>query len=213
MRLLLVLLRPVYYLLYHHFAWTYDIVADLVSLGQWRTWVRTAMPHLHGRILEIGFGPGHLQSMMHGTGLTAFGVDESRFMVRQASRRLRRESAPLRLMRGLSQAISCPAETFDTVVATFPAEYILDLQTLAEVSRVLVPGGTFVIVPFAWITGIRPLERFTAWLMRVSGEVPGKPGFMPAAWQIQLSACGFELSRELISLPRSQVLLLSAKKR
>ena len=61
MRLIFSLLRPVYYLLYHHFAWTYDLVADIVSLGQWKDWVRTALPYLDGCVLELGYGPGHLQ--------------------------------------------------------------------------------------------------------------------------------------------------------
>jgi ubiquinone/menaquinone biosynthesis C-methylase UbiE len=88
MRLFLLLLRPIYYLLYHQFAWAYDFVASLVSLGQWRDWVRTALPHLNGRVLELGFGPGHLQVEMQKRGLIPFGVDESRFMARQASQRL-----------------------------------------------------------------------------------------------------------------------------
>jgi len=147
MRLLLLLLRPIYYLLYHQFAWAYDFVASLVSLGQWQDWVRTALPYLDGRVLEIGFGPGHLQVEMQGRGLRPFGIDESRFMARQASRRMKKAGADPRLARGLAQALPYPAGTFDAAAATFPAEYIFDPRTLDEVHRVLAPGGTFVILP------------------------------------------------------------------
>jgi ubiquinone/menaquinone biosynthesis C-methylase UbiE len=209
---LLFLLRPIYYLLYHHFAWTYDLVADMVSLGQWRDWVRTALPHLNGRVLELGFGPGHLQIEMQGRGLSPFGIDESRFMARQASRRLKKAGADRRLVRGLAQSLPYPAEAFDTVAATFPAEYIFDLRTLDEVRRVLTPGGRFVILPLAWVTGVRPLERLVAWLMRVSGESPGEPGQLPAAVQDRFAAGRFEVQKETVTLPKSKVLVVVARK-
>jgi len=59
-RLLASLLRPIYYLLYHHFAWTYDLAADIVSLGQWRNWARAALPHLDGRGPTISAAPKRL---------------------------------------------------------------------------------------------------------------------------------------------------------
>ena len=212
MRLLLLLLRPIYYLLYHQFAWAYDFIASLVSLGQWQDWVRTALPYLDGRVLEIGFGPGHLQIEMERRGLRPFGVDESRFMARQASRRLKKAGMTPYLARGLAQALPYPSGTFDTVAATFPAEYIFDPHTLDEVQRVLTPGGKFIILPMAWITGLRPLERFVAWLMRVSGEAPGESGQLPAVVRERFAASGFEVQRETLTLPKSKVLVIVAKK-
>ena len=212
MRLIMLLLRPVYYLLYHQFAWTYDFVAGIVSLGQWKEWVRTALPYLEGRILELGFGPGHLQLSLHQRGLTPLGLDESRFMARQAYRRLREQGISPGLVRGLVQALPFPDAAFDSVVATFPAEYIFDPCTLEEVRRVLARSGKLVLLPMAWVTGIRPLERFIAWLMRVSGETTGRPGELPAAIKDRFTQGGFEVRNETIELPRSKVLVLVAKK-
>ena len=49
--------------LYHRFAWAYDLVAGFVSLGQWNNWIYEILPLISGtKILELGFGPGHLQS-------------------------------------------------------------------------------------------------------------------------------------------------------
>jgi ubiquinone/menaquinone biosynthesis C-methylase UbiE len=212
MRQIFSLLRPVYYLLYHHFAWTYDLVADIVSLGQWKDWVRSALPYLEGRVLELGFGPGHLQQSLHVRGQLSFGVDESRFMARQAARRLKRSGADLRLVRGLAQALPFPAAAFDTVAATFPADYIFSKHTLDEAYRVLTPQGRLIILPMAWLTGNRPLERLVRWAMRVSGETTGVPGQLPQPVQERFAASRFEVRKETVKLPKSMVSVLIAQK-
>ena len=40
---------------------------------------------------------------------------------------------------------------FDSVVSTFPSDYITDPQTLAELARVLRPGGRLVVVLGGWL--------------------------------------------------------------
>ncbi|HEX7542073.1 MAG TPA: methyltransferase domain-containing protein [Anaerolineales bacterium] len=213
MRLIVFLLRPIYYLPYHQFAWTYDLVATVVSLGRWQDWVRTALPFLNGRVLEIGFGPGHLQISLNERKIPAFGLDESRQMAHQASRRLRKQGILSCLSRGYAQNIPFAEGVFDSVVATFPAEYIFDPQTLKEIRRVLVPAGKLVILPMAWITGRRRLERLAAWLLRVSGEAPGKPGPVSAATMGRFARLGFEVRSEIVELKGSQVLVLVAEKK
>ncbi|MBE3120212.1 MAG: methyltransferase domain-containing protein [Candidatus Atribacteria bacterium] len=213
MRLIFFLLRPIYYLLYHQFAWTYDFVAAVISLGRWQDWVQTALPYLNGRVLEIGFGPGHLQLSLNEIKLPAFGLDESRQMARQASRRLRKQGAIFRLSRGYAQHLPFADGGFDSVCATFPAEYIFDPQALKEIRRVLVPAGRLIILPMAWITGTRLLERLMAWLFRVSGEAPGKPGPVSAAIKDRFAHAGFEVRSEIVKRKGSQVLVIVAEKR
>jgi ubiquinone/menaquinone biosynthesis C-methylase UbiE len=213
MCLILFLLRPIYYLLYHQFAWTYDFVAAVVSLGRWHDWVQSALPYLDGRVLEIGFGPGHLQLSLYEKKLLAFGLDESRQMAHQASRRLRKQGVISRLSRGYAQNIPFSVGAFDSVVATFPAEYIFNPQTLKEIKRVLMPEGRLIILPMAWITGTRPLERLVAWALRVSGESSGKPGLVSAAIRDRFAYAGFEVRSEIVEMKGSQVLVIVAKKR
>ncbi len=212
MRWIVILLRPIYYLLYHQFAWTYDFVAAVVSLGRWQEWVRSVLPYLNGRVLEIGFGPGHLQLSLNEKELPTFGLDESGQMACQASRRLRKQGVISHLSRGYAQYIPVASGVFDSVVATFPAEYIFDSRTLKEIQRVLAPAGKLIILPMAWITGSRPLERLAAWLFRVSGEAPGKPGPVSAVIKDRFTRAGFEIRSEIVEMKGSQVLVIVTKK-
>ena len=198
-------------LLYHQFAWTYDLVAAGVSLGRWQGWVLTARPYLRGRVLEIGFGPGHLQAALNKDGLEAFGLDESRQMARQARRRLRRLKAPARLVNGYAQILPFRAESFDCVAATFPSEYIFEAQTLREIRRVLRPGGRLVVIPSAWITGQGWLERLAAGLFRVTGQAGALEALLPGIKQ-RIAASGFEVRHELVEGRGSKVLIIIGEK-
>jgi len=67
-----------FHLLYHQFAWMYDFVAWVVSLGKWKHWVYQVIPFLEGDyILELGHGPGHLQKKLLGRNSRTFGIDAS----------------------------------------------------------------------------------------------------------------------------------------
>lgn len=210
MRAIIFLLRSLYFLLYHQFAWTYDFVATVVSLGRWQEWVHTSLLYLQGRILEIGYGPGHLQLSLVEKGFPAYGLDESRQMAHQARRRLRKQGVISRLSIGYAQYLPFTGGCFDNVVATFPAEYIFDPRTLKEIRRVLVPSGRLIILPMAWISGNRPLERLAAWLFRVTGEAPGKPGPISIALRDRFAHLGFKARSELVDLKGSQVLVIIA---
>jgi ubiquinone/menaquinone biosynthesis C-methylase UbiE len=124
--------------LYDELAWAYDVVSWFVSLGHWSGWRRTALDHVVGqRILELGFGTGELLSEMGERGLWPVGLDASVAMHRVTGRKLARSGIFIPRVRGVTQCIPFANGSFDSVVCTFPAEYILHTATLYEIARVL----------------------------------------------------------------------------
>ncbi|MCJ7432834.1 MAG: methyltransferase domain-containing protein [Anaerolineales bacterium] len=197
-------MRVFFALLYHPFAFTYDLVAAVVSFGCWKDWTKTVLPYIEGaRVLELGFGPGHLQRILLSRGLFAVGLDESRQMAVLAKNHLSKSGyTQIRLSRGLAQQLPFPNESFNTVVATFPTEYIFDPRTLAEVRRCLLNGGRLVVLPVAW-----PKSPLLAWLYKVTGESPSaidpiiqrvKPIFANAGFDVRLERLEEKSSRLLI---------------
>jgi len=207
-----ILMRLFFYLLYNPFAWTYDLVASIVSLGMWKNWVMSVLPNLDGPyILEIGHGPGYLQKAL-GNRLPQIkcvcGLDLSRTMGRITRKRLMRGGIAPNLVNGSAQQLPFSRETFQQVVATFPAEYILQPETFTEVWRVLKPGGTFVILPLAWITGQAIPERAAAWLFHITGQAP--------AWDERIlepiKKIGFRTKPVWITFKSSKLLVILADK-
>lgn len=195
--------------LYREFAWSYDLVAWLVSRGLWRRWTMAALPYLHGRVLEVGFGPGHLQLALTGNpDLSAAGIDPSPQMVALASRRLRRAGHSPRLLRGVAQALPFASASFDTLLATFPAEYILDPRAHAEFRRVLAPAGRLVIVDGARFSRAGLYERLVDLAYRLTLQAPVQRDEPPLQRLDQLQLAGLHLETHEVQVGPSSVLVL-----
>ena len=202
-------LRFFFHHLYHGLAFTYDLVAATVSFGHWNEWTRTVLPFIEGtRILEIGHGPGHVQRLLLDRGLVAAGLDESAQMGRLAKRRLRGARLPVRLTRGLAQFLPFPAETFDSLVSTFPSEYIFDERTLTEAYRVLKAGGRFVVLPAGW-----PKNPMLGWLYRITGESPAETREgVKQKWSQPFVRAGFETKARILEVQSGTLIILLAQK-
>ena len=170
------LLGRAFTLLYHEFAWAYDWVSRTFFRGEWRHWQRATLPALAGipgrRVLEVGCGTGDLQADLAAAGYQPYGVDLSPAMLRVAARKGRRRGGRLRVARAATQALPFATGAFDAIVSTFPSEYIVDPRTLAEIARVLRPGGRLVIVPAG---ALLPVDRTARTLDRVADVVYGRP--------------------------------------
>ena len=160
-----------FHLLYHQFAFTYDAVAWWVSLGQWQDWTRTALKRVRGpRVLEIGHGPGHLLIMLARSGRHPIGIDLSPNMIQLAHKNIRQAGVTASQVQCRVQALPFRSGTFDSVVSTFPTDYIADRATLREVQRVTNDQGRLIVVVGAQLIGRAPSKRFIEWLYRITGQ-------------------------------------------
>jgi ubiquinone/menaquinone biosynthesis C-methylase UbiE len=132
--------------LYNEFAWTYDWVSWLVSLGRWWGWRKATLDYLIGpRVLEVGFGTGDLLIEMARQGWDVHGLDLSPAMHRITARKMRRCGVWAPRVRGLIQAMPFLDRAFNSVVCTFPAEFIIQRLAWREFGRVLAPGGRLIV--------------------------------------------------------------------
>jgi ubiquinone/menaquinone biosynthesis C-methylase UbiE len=123
--------------LYHELAFAYDWVAAMLSGGRWRTWCRTAGQRIQARnVVEVGPGTGHL--------LPAVAVEFSATMARRAASR-----APGAVARGDARALPLLANSVDVLIATFPAQYVLEPAFWREAARVVRPGGRLRLLLYA----------------------------------------------------------------
>ena len=203
------ILRGFFKLLYHQFAFTYDWVASIVSLGAWQSWVQSVSPYLDGpKTLEIGFGPGHLQACLYQKGISVYGIDESSQMARITHRRMNKLGKSSHLVQGDAQNLPYANESFNQVVMTFPAEFLINPQTFTDIHRVLIKEGVAIIVPYAWITGNKPWERAVAWINRITGEAPD----WDQRFLEPLNNLGFQVSWKIISFTFSKIILIQLDK-
>lgn len=119
---------------------------------------------LHGRVLEIGFGSGlnlpHLPAAV--TGVDA--VEPADLAWERSAQRRGAICVPVRRTGLDGQALAVPDASYDAVLCTFSLCTIPDpALALAEVRRVLVPGGSLHLLEH----GLSPRVRVRAWQRRL----------------------------------------------
>ena len=127
----------------------YRFASTVPFAGQWRVWQRLVLPRLVGHdVLELGCGLGDLLADMIAVGYSCRAIEHSPQMVAAARETLQRRKAGERnwIIQGSAQHLPFSDASFDTVVSTFPSEYIYDPDTIAEVERVLRPGGRLIVI-------------------------------------------------------------------
>ncbi len=214
------LVRVGFRLLYNEFAFTYDAVSAVVSLGAWRCWGRAALPYLNAApgdpVLEIAHGTGNLHLDLHAAGYRAVGIDLSPNMGAITQRKLKHANRSSTLVRARAQALPFKDAQFKAVVSTFPAEFIVVPETLYEVHRILEPGGRFVIVPNAGLTSKGLGAQGLEFLYRITGqreESPTGEDTRPAVDVVRFFAdIGFDAEIHHVPCPRSLVTVIVAEK-
>ncbi|MEU3646068.1 methyltransferase domain-containing protein [Lentzea sp. NPDC034063] len=106
------------------------------------------------RVLDVGCGTGNL---LRSTGkrhrdVELVGVDPDLKMLARAERKLRRAGLTAKLDRGFAQELTFPDASFDVVFSSLMLHHLDDPskgEMLAEVRRVLRPGGLLVLADIA----------------------------------------------------------------
>lgn len=122
--------------------------------------VQSVMPP-GSKILDVGCGPGEIAAKLIECGYEVWGVDVAEPMILRA--RIRCGSDRFRV--GDIESIPFPDSTFDAVVCLAVIEYLdSDEAALAQIRRVLKPGGRAVIAAPNAIAPLQNIDRacFTA---------------------------------------------------
>lgn len=203
-------------LLYYELSWSYDFVSWIVSFGQWREWQKVALNYLIGtQILELAHGPGHMLIEMHRRGYHPIGIDRSPNMSRQALKRIIREKAKASVIQAYAQSLPFADRSFDTLVSTFPTDFILQDTTLKEVNRILRPGGRLIIISQARSVGGSFAKKIVEWLYVITNQrpIPEEDLAKSALWKqskTRFLKAGFEITYEIVTLEGSVVTVLVA---
>lgn len=207
------LLQTFFDWLYHPLAWSYDLIAWLVSAGRWKGWVRSILPLMSGvEILELGSGTGTLQIALAEAGYRTAAVDESRQMLRIVKRKM--EAGDLarrsRLIRGRAESLPLPSGSADTIAATFPSEYIGRVETITECRRVLRHGGKLVVLLGVEIGGRGVYDLFLRGLYAVTLQKTPPLSILEKSL-VRLRFYGFQARIETLDFRQDRLTIIVAE--
>ena len=142
--------------LFHGLPMRYDLLAEVLSFGQNGRWrgelVARITPSRPGHILDVATGTaGVAIQLARQTGARVTGIDISEAMLATGRERVRAEGLEesISLQVGRAEELPFPSDSFDAVSFTYLLRYVRDpAATVAELARVLRPGGTLAGLDF-----------------------------------------------------------------
>ena len=142
--------------------WRYDLMGWFVDTflfrGQWQE-LRQKTASLASiqpgeQVLDVGCGTGTLALLVarrEGRAGRVVGVDPSTEQISRARSKAARHKVPVDFQIGVIEHLAFPDQTFDVVLSTLMMHHLpapLKHQGLAEIARVLKPGGRLIIADF-----------------------------------------------------------------
>ena len=194
---------------YNKIARVYDLLAEHSEQPLRETAVRLLAPAPGERLLEIGFGTGHiLAELARAVGPTGrvVGIDIAENMLAQTRELLEREHLADRvtLDRGDAEDLPYAADSFDGIFMCFTLELFDTPQiprVLAQCHRVLRPGGRLVVAAVSRETKHGLIVRAYEWTHE---HFPNLLDCRPIYVRRSLQAQGFaieETRREFLWVP------------
>jgi demethylmenaquinone methyltransferase/2-methoxy-6-polyprenyl-1,4-benzoquinol methylase len=160
---------------------TYERYARLLSLGQDPRWRRFLVSRVEAgpgnEVLDVATGTGAVAAeLLRQKGCNVVGVDQSSEMLAVARQHL---PASVRLVEASAEQLPFDNASFDALTVTYLLRYVDDPgATLAELARVVRPGGTIASLEFAVPTGVwHPL-----WRVYVGAVLPGAGRVISPGW-------------------------------
>lgn len=134
-------------------AWLYDLLGSKMSGGR-GTLVELADPQRDEVVLDVGTGTGAVAlAIASGAGTNdVTGIDASREMIEMARRKAAKARSGVKFQVAAIEELPFANGTYDLVTSSLMLHHLpTDLKptAIAEVRRVLKPGGRFVVMDFA----------------------------------------------------------------
>ena len=147
----------------------YDVMNDLMSMGLHRVWKAYTIAVANARpgnsVLDIAGGTGDLAAAFHkkvGANGTVVHTDINEAMLRQGRDRLTDTGVMLPTALCDAETLPFAAGTFDLVSVAFGLRNMTHKhRALAEMNRVLRPGGKLLVLEFSKVA--KPLEKVYDW--------------------------------------------------
>ncbi|NKX53477.1 demethylmenaquinone methyltransferase [Arthrobacter mobilis] len=169
--------------MFDHVAPKYDLVNDVLSMGQTRRWRRVVVEAVDARpgqkVLDLAAGTGTSSEPYADAGVHVVACDFSLGMLRVGKRR----RPDIDFVAGDATALPFADNSFDAVTISFGLRNVQDpQQALAEMLRVAKPGGRLVVAEFS--TPVLPVWRtvYTEYLMRALPAIAGRISSNPDSY-------------------------------
>ena len=170
-------------------------------------------------IADLGCGTGLVSQVLAERGCNVVGVDVSRELLEVARTRASDSGLNIQYVQASAEDTGLPPQSFDAVTAATCWHYFNHDRALAEVRRLLVPGGRLAVSWFYWLplpgsvaeaTEALVLKHNPAWLyggvLGISGDAVKRftldlgsvesysfdhpVEFTHTAWRLRLRSCG-----------------------
>jgi demethylmenaquinone methyltransferase/2-methoxy-6-polyprenyl-1,4-benzoquinol methylase len=142
----------------------YDLMNDLMSFGIHRLWKRAlarGCRDVRGTVVDLAGGTGDVARLLLGEGRHVAVCDPSRAMMNEG----RRRGGALEWLAGEAEALPFRNASVDLLTISFGLRNATKLEAaLAEIRRVLKPGGRFVCLefsrPYRWFAPLYDLYSY-----------------------------------------------------
>lgn len=177
----------------------YERLGAVLSFGQdprWRRFLVSRVKAIPGAwVLDAASGTGLVARELAQRNVRVVGLDQSEVMVRRAVTAVREAQLADRVAFVLGQAerLPFPAETFDAVTFTYLLRYVDEPQaTLAELARVLRPGGVMASLEFHV-----PSARwaYAGWMLYTRTVMPAVGWLVSPGWYRAMRFLGPSIAR------------------